>query len=216
MYYIGSSAHNYKWTYYLPLVRLLILPDPANVFAPSDIFDADGKLVFQVVLGVNSSTACFGLVTQWWDDDYFSIVRAEDMEKLSWATRHDHHFKIPESSGWVVALRPKFKENIDRCIADCNGVTRWLRVVTLGASDTVCNLLVDLLLAFVNLLRVLPVDHWSQVPNPGTEDVRARSPCTRTISVIRCQLPSNCTTKERFLITGALVYLEFDDAIEFI
>ena len=36
MYYIGSSAHNYNWTYYLPLVRLLILPDPANVFAPSD------------------------------------------------------------------------------------------------------------------------------------------------------------------------------------
>ena len=36
MYYIGSSAHNFNWTYYLPLVRLLILPDPANVFAPSD------------------------------------------------------------------------------------------------------------------------------------------------------------------------------------
>ena len=166
--------------------------------------------MFQVVLGVNSSTACFGLVTQWWDDDYFSIVRPKTWRSSPGRPVTTTTSRSPRAV--VVALRPKFKENIDRCIADCNGVT--LAAVTLGASYTVCNLLVDLLL--FNLLRVLPVDHWSQVPNPGTEDVRARSPCTRTISVIRCQLLSNCTTKERFLITGALVYLEFDDAIEFI
>lgn len=56
----------------------------------------------------------------------------------------------------------------------------------------------------------------TQVPNPGTKDVRAASPCTHTLSVIRAKLPEGCPEDDRILIKGGLIYCEFEDATSYI
>lgn len=173
-----------------------------------DVLDAEGEIRFQIMIPVykDSWLMCF---EAWWDEEYLAIVRPEEAEALN----KEDEWAMPKTTGWVVQMRPKFYDTIQQAMKDMKACKKCIGRLTCGMISGLLDFTMKIILAFVACLRTLPIDDCTQVPNPGTKDLRAASPCSHTISAMRARMPDNCTETERLLLKGALVWLSHDDTL---
>lgn len=167
------------------------------------VMDAQSNTLYEIILPIKKSI--FLGCAMWFDEDYFSIVSVA--RKDEWCTL-ENEYQIPEAEGWIIAMRPLFQDKIDKCLSRCAQLKK--------CCGPTCEIIVNLFTSFIQLLRTCPIDNVTQVPNPGTKDLRAATPCTHTLSAIRAKLPEGCPEADRILIKGALIWVETEDATAYI
>ena len=65
--------------------------------------------------------------------------------------------------------------------------------------------------AFIELLRTCPIDDISQVPHPGTADLRCTTPCSHGMEAQRIKCPAGANDDDKKLLIGAAVCLSINE-----
>lgn len=169
-----------------------------------DILDTAGNIIYTIFVPITKYKFMFCCCDAYADEDYLTICPGP----LDEATDRYRGTDNRDITGWMVALTPKYAKIVDACLSRCKLIALCFTLLSCGS--TVCTDAMKMVDSFVSLLRTCPIDHLSQVPHPGRENLRCTTPCSHGMSAMRTAFPAGATERDRKLLIAAGIQIDME------
>lgn len=210
---IGKVRHSTQASFWEKLCRNRFNKYPKPVY---DVLDSRGEIAYTVVVPLDKGRPFLGLFClplSYADHDYLAVVPGK-------RTSDRYGGADKPCAGWVVPLRPRYAQTIDRCLRGIHNACSLMNRITCGGATVLLELF-TILDKFCVFFKTLPVDNVTQVPHPGRAHLRCTFPCTHATTACRISMPAKATdpeggdnTNERALVIAAMILMDMEGILE--
>lgn len=171
-----------------------------------DVLDDNNNILYTLLVPITKYQFCGCCCDAYADQDFVSIVPGPYNDETIYAG-----VEHPEKTGWILAMQPRFARMIDNCLARLGTCFKVCFVLTCGLIKPLSQLL-KIINAGVTLLRSCPIDNVTQVPHPGTDNMRCALPCSHGMAAQRLRFPEECASEsDRMLLIAAALQMDMDN-----